>query len=207
MKKYIKPTSPKQAGINQPSKDSKTKKKQKQTINKNNEYKKKKVYKSQKIAPTKDSNIKELYIRKNDTPKEKKHPEFGTSNLEKKFAKEFLEKLNVDYQWQFKAESIGRYFDYYIPSANLLIELDGDFYHGYNILYENMSPMQKKNNRVDRDKDKWAKEHKIPLIRIWEHEINKEPSKVMNMLKTEIKIYTEKYNKILEKKNKPINKK
>lgn len=205
MKKYIKPTSPKQAGINQPSKDSKTKKKQ--TINKDNEYKKKKVYKSQKIAPTKDSNIKELYIRKNDTPKEKKHPEFGTSNLEKKFAKEFLEKLNVDYQWQFKAESIGRYFDYYIPSANLLIELDGDFYHGYNILYENMSPMQKKNNRVDRDKDKWAKEHKIPLIRIWEHEINKEPSKVMDMLKTEIKKYTEKYNKILEKKNKPINKK
>lgn len=205
MKKYIKPTSPKQAGINQPSKNSKTKKKQ--NINKDNEYKKKKVYKSQKIAPTKDSNIKELYIRKNDTPKEKKHPEFGTSNLEKKFAKEFLEKLNVDYQWQFKAESIGRYFDYYIPSANLLIELDGDFYHGYNILYENMSPMQKKNNRVDRDKDKWAKEHKIPLIRIWEHEINKEPSKVMNMLKTEIKNYTEKYNKILEKKNKPINKK
>ena len=58
MKNYIKPTSPKQARVNQPKKDSKTKKTQNKNINEDKECKKKKIYKSQKITPTKDSNIK-----------------------------------------------------------------------------------------------------------------------------------------------------
>ena len=98
---------------------------------------------------------------------------------------------------------IGRYYDFYIPSCNTLIEVDGDHYHSYNILYENMSPMQKKNHRVDKIKNKWAREHNIPLIRIWEHDINKNGKKVMEMLKEELKKNTELYNLQLEKKNRP----
>ena len=54
--------------------------------------------------------------------------------------------------------------------------------HGNGLLHEEKSPMQKKNERVDKLKDVWAAEHGIPLIRIWEHDINENPGKVMDIL-------------------------
>lgn len=205
MKNFIKPTNPKKARTSQPTKGESVKTKKRTTDNTKNATNpvKQRIYKSQKVAPTKDGNIKELFIRRNDTPKEKKHPEYGTSKLEERFAKNFLDKLGYEYETQFKAESIGRYYDFYLPNANLLIEIDGDYFHSYGLVYEDMNPMQKKSHRVDKDKDKWAQTHKIPLIRIWEHDINKTPKKVMDMLKEQIPIYIEKYNKELEKKKRP----
>lgn len=130
----------------------------------------------------------------------KKHKEYGTSKLEEKFAKEFLEKLGVNYVYQYKAESIGRYFDFYIPSANLIIEIDGDFWHSYNVEYENMTPTQKRNKRVDEAKNKWAVFHGIPVLRIWEHDINKNPAKVMQFLKEKLSVCSDKVKLEEEKK-------
>ena len=197
MKKFVKPTSPKKARTNQPSKDSTT------NTKKSTGTTKQKVYKSQKITPTKNASIKDSVIRRNDTPKERKHPEYGTSKLEDRFAKDFLDKLGIVYETQYKAESIGRFYDFYLPASNTIIEVDGDYYHSYGLLYEQMSPMQKKNKRVDEQKDKWAREHNINLIRIWEHDINKNPSKVLNMLKEKLSEYSLKYQKEQEKKQRP----
>ena len=205
MKKYVKPTSPKKATANQPSKgETKNTKKRTTTNTKNNTgTTRQKVYKSQNIIPSKDNTIKEGFIRRNDTPKERKHPEYGTSKLEDRFAKNFLEKLGVVYETQFKAESIGRYYDFYLPDYNVIIECDGDYYHSLGLMYEQMSPMQKKNKRVDEQKNKWAREHKIPLIRIWEHDINKNPKSVMEFLKEELTKYEEQYKKEQYKKLRP----
>lgn len=205
MRKYIKPTNIKKARVNQPTKDSKPKK-TKTTKEKTNS--KQIVYKSQKIVPTKENTIKEGFIRRNDTPKERKHPEFGTSKLEEKFAKNFLDKIGIEYDYQFKAESIGRYYDFYIPSANIIIEVNGGYWHSDPRLYEGkeLTPTQKKNKRVDADKKKWADWHKIPIYYFWEKDINETPLKVFEMLKDIIKDETEKYNKIIEKKNRPIKK-
>ena len=52
-------------------------------------------------------------IKKNIERSKKSHPKYGTSKLEKKFAKEFLDKLGVKYEEQFYAESIKRYYDFY----------------------------------------------------------------------------------------------
>ena len=122
--------------------------------------------------------------------------DYGTSKLEERFARDFLDKFKIHYIYQFKAESIGRYYDFYIPSANLLIEVDGDYYHAYGLVYEQMSPMQKRNSRVDKEKDHWAYANGIPLIRIWEHDINNHPESVMKILEKEIGINKER--KILE---------
>lgn len=54
--------------------------------------------------------------------------EYGTSKLEDKFAKEFLDKLGVNYIRQFKAESIERYYDFYLVDSHILIEIDGDYW-------------------------------------------------------------------------------
>jgi very-short-patch-repair endonuclease len=205
MKKYIKPTTPRKATTNQPIKGvtTNTKKNTATKTKKGPEEAKQRVYKSQNVVPTKDSTIKDGFIRKNDTPKERKHPEYGTSKLEDKFAKNFLDKLGIRYETQFKAESIGRYYDFYLPDYQVLIEIDGDYYHSYNLVYEQMSPMQKKNKRVDEQKNKWALHHKIPLIRIWEHDINESPKKVMEVLKTELSKFGEQYKKELDKKLRP----
>lgn len=205
MQKYVKPTNPKKARTSQPSKDSATNTKKNASTNtkKSTGTTKQRVYKSQKITPTKNASIKDSVIRRNDTPKERKHPEYGTSKLEDRFAKDFLDKLGLVYETQYKAESIGRYYDFYLPASNTIIEVDGDYYHSYGLLYEQMSPMQKKNKRVDDQKDKWAREHGISLIRIWEHDINKNPSQVMKMLKEKLSEYSEKYKKEQEKKQRP----
>ena len=140
-----------------------------------------------KTVKKKSPTVGEIIRKKKDKGK-KPHPDYGTSKLETKFAKEFLDKLGVKYERQFYAEDIKRYYDFYLPEQRVLIEVDGTYYHGYGLLYEDMNPMQKHNNRVNKNKNEWAAEHSIPLIRIWEHDINNHPSKVLTYLKKRIGI-------------------
>jgi very-short-patch-repair endonuclease len=147
---------------------------------------KKSVYKKKK-KPT----VSEI-IKKNIERSKKLHPKYGTSKLEKKFAKEFLDKLGIKYEEQFEAKDIKRFYDFYLSEYRILLEVDGSYYHGYGKTYEEKTPMQKKNERVDRIKDEWALSHGIPIIRIWEHDINKNPEKVFKILKEAIGIASEK---------------
>ena len=107
-------------------------------------------------------------------------------------AKEFLDKLGVKYEEQYYAESIKRYYDFYLPECRVLIEVDGDYWHSYGKVYEEMTPTQKKNARVDKIKNEWALSRGIPIIRIWEHDINENPQKVFSILRENIGIATEK---------------
>ena len=118
--------------------------------------------------------------------KDKEHPEYGTSELEMRFAKNFLDKLGVEYIYQFRMASIGRYLDFYCPNENLALEIDGDYWHAYGLIYEEMNPTQKRNHRVDKEKTRWCLMNGIPLIRIWEHDINDHPESVMKMLKEKL---------------------
>lgn len=59
-------------------------------------------------------------------------------------------------------------------------------------MHEDKNPMQKKNEYVDKIKDEWALAHGIPIIRIWEHDINENQQKVMAMLKETVQIYKDK---------------
>lgn len=124
----------------------------------------------------------------------RRHPKFGTSKLEQDFAKEFLEKLGIEYVWQFEAKDIGRFFDFYLPKHNLIIEVDGSYFHSDPRLVkeEDMNRMQKHNKWVDAHKDKWALMHSIPIMRIWEKDIREHPMKVMNDLKKRLYMEEEK---------------
>lgn len=131
--------------------------------------------------------------------KKRPHPKYGTSKLEDYFAENFLDAIGVKYVRQYEAKEIGRFYDFYCEKANVIIEVDGDYYHSYGLKYEEKNPMQKHNEWVDRVKDEWALERGIPVIRIWEHDIHENPEKVMKILKEAIGKYTEKQNKIREK--------
>lgn len=133
--------------------------------------------------------------KKVSSPKKRWHPAYGTSKLEDKFATEFLDKLGVEYEKQFKAEDIGRYYDFYLPKWKLLIEVDGDYYHSKGLTYEQMSPMQKRNNRVDKLKNEWAILHGYKIIRVWESDINQNSTKLLERLKEYLLIEDEKIKK------------
>lgn len=131
----------------------------------------------------------------------KAHKQYGTSKLEEDFAHQFLDKLKVEYVYQFEAKDIGRFYDFYLPNHNLLIEIDGDYYHSKGLVYEEMSPMQKKNKRVDELKNKWALLHCIPIMRIWESDIRKRPSEVIKRLKERLYLTKEEVKKKKNKRN------
>ena len=135
----------------------------------------------QPIKKTVNTNTQKTIKKK---PLKKKHKEYGTSKLEEKFAKEFLDKLGVEYVYQFKADSIGRYYDFRITNGPI-IEINGSYWHGDERLYEEkeLNRVQKRTKYIDSIKEKWALEHNIPIYYIWEKDINENPSKVMKMLK------------------------
>ena len=128
---------------------------------------------------------------KNNRKYVRHHQEFGTSKLEERFARYFLERLGVKYVYQFKAESIGRYYDFRILPNGPIIEIQGSYWHGDKRLYEEseLNAIQKRNIKVDEKKRKWCSMNGIKLIYIWEQDINKNPDGVLNFLKEELKNY------------------
>lgn len=114
----------------------------------------------------------------------KSHPNFGTSKLEQDFAKDFLDKLNVEYEWQFEAKEIGRYYDFRIKDGPI-IEINGGYWHGDPRIYESkdLNGIQKKTQRVDEHKKKWALMHGIPIYYFWEKDIKERPKEVLEELK------------------------
>lgn len=134
---------------------------------------------------------------------------YGTSKLEVDFAREFLDKLGLKYIYQYEAKDIGRFFDFAViqhqdipyltenkdgiecikqEGQNIMVafcvEVDGSWFHSDpRVVNERkLNPMQKHNKVVDFVKDRWCGLHGIPLLRIWEYDIRKNPKKVFEEL-------------------------
>lgn len=171
---------------------------------------KKKTNKDSRLPKTSSAsaNRKRGLEKKKMFDKNKNHPQYGTSKLEEDFARDFLDKLGVEYEYQFEAKEIGRFYDFYLPNSRILIEIDGDYFHSNPLIYEDkdLNQMQKRNKVIDEVKNKWALLHGYPIIRIWEHDIRKNPSQVMKELKKVL--YIEDKKAVLkENKNKRHNNK
>lgn len=138
-----------------------------------------------------------------------KDQKYGTSKLEKLFATEFLDKMGLKYIYQFEAADIKRFFDFAVTThveveypmetkdgiacvkqggklfqITFMVEIDGDYYHFNPETNEGkkMNGMQIHNRFVDSLKNHWCGMHCIPLLRIWENDIRKNPQKVMQQL-------------------------
>ena len=155
----------------------------------------KQVIKKEFKSKVKQKNSKKVVSKK------KKHPQYGTSKLEEDFAREFLDKLGIKYVYQYEAKDIGRFFDFFIPESRLILEVDGDYWHGNPEKYkeDELKGHQKRAKRVDEYKTKWALLHGIPILRFWESDIRKNPKKVLKILEEEI---GNRDKKILLEKNK-----
>jgi very-short-patch-repair endonuclease len=98
---------------------------------------------------------------KSFSDKGKKH-----SNLELEICNEF-QLAGIKTMPQYEID--GYYFDLYLPEYNILVEIDGDFWHPKS-LDECKYDFQKSNYKKDKRKDKLCKSKNIQLIRIRESE-------------------------------------
>lgn len=180
-----------------------------------------------KVKQTKNNRKKSA--RSNTVRKRKVSQQYGTSQLERDFARDFLDKLGLKYIYQFEAKEIKRYYDFAITVyddypfkyeekdglksiiqegkeflVSFLIEVDGDYFHSNPSVVDekNLNPMQKHNKMVDKHKDEWAAMQGLPLLRLWESDIRKKPRKVLSELKKAVE-QARKKRLILENKKKP----
>lgn len=110
------------------------------------------------------------------------------SNKKTKIESKFeliLNLLNVEYQYQYEFKN--RIFDFKINNKNILIEVDGDFYH-CNPNTQHSEPLyetQKLTKKNDDFKNILCQNHGMKLLRFWEKDINERPEWVLNELKRE----------------------
>ena len=76
---------------------------------------------------------------------------------------------------EFETQKIvgGKIYDFFIPSKNMLIEVDGDYWHAKDKELKEMSLMQKKTFYNDNKKNAIAKNNGFEIERVWEEEIMK----------------------------------
>lgn len=95
--------------------------------------------------------------------------------------KQLLTSMDIEYEFQYRFG--GYLFDFFIPSDNLLIEVDGDFYHSNPLYYEEPKfETQLLVRANDIKKNKVAKDSNMKLLRFWETDINDNIEQVSNIL-------------------------
>ena len=77
--------------------------------------------------------------------------------------------LQIKYISEYEIE--GKFFDYFLPNKNILIEIDGEYWHAKNIDYDNMSEIQKRVIVNDRFKNNLAKKYNFLLKRFWVQDV------------------------------------
>ena len=116
-----------------------------------------------------------------------------TSKLEIKFM-DILNNIgyikDVDYIHNHLVSNIKTFFDFYLPSKKIIIEVDGDFYHcNPNTKYSKPEyEIQKKNISNDNRKNTWCENHNITLLRYWEKDINERPEWIISDLRQKLSL-------------------
>jgi len=113
-----------------------------------------------------------------------KDSHINSSKLETFFEERVLKPLNVKYSDQKKVST--KYYDFYLPEYNLLIEVDGDYYHAKD-RDKKLNEMQKKNIVNDHKKNLIANSKGYNIIRFWESTIKNKTLTVIKELKEELR--------------------
>jgi very-short-patch-repair endonuclease len=83
--------------------------------------------------------------------------------------KEILTFLNIPFEHQFRLGNCS--FDFHVSNTNILIEVDGDYFHANPKKYSTLNSMQLKMRERDKRHDDAAKFNNYILLRFWEDDI------------------------------------
>jgi len=107
-------------------------------------------------------------------------------NKLEKYVSSILDENNINYTFQFflkTKEGTCKSYDFKIKNTNILIEIDGDYWHGGPSLEKHFYKLEE-TKQNDVLKDKLALENGFTLIRIWESDIYKQPDLIINKIKS-----------------------
>jgi G:T-mismatch repair DNA endonuclease (very short patch repair protein) len=86
--------------------------------------------------------------------------------------KEILEKLDIKFIQNFKFKY--NHYDFYLNELNILVEIDGTYWHGKDLEWEQLNSTQKKSRKNDIKKNQVCLENDQLLLRLWEDELEEE---------------------------------
>jgi very-short-patch-repair endonuclease len=124
-----------------------------------------------KVKP--NSSIHPLFKAKLKEERIRKHREEQIANVNglEKFFMEILKRLKIRYTFQY--EFGGKLFDFHLSDFNVLVEVDGDYWHGNPKFYPKLKyKHQRMSRRNDKKKNLLCEQGGIQLIRYWEDDIN-----------------------------------
>lgn len=86
------------------------------------------------------------------------HEKFGASNIE--------QQVMIDH-----GERKAWLIDFYVRSLSVYVEVDGVFWHGLNVPYDQLHPTKREKFDADRKQDAWFKSQGLKLVRITDQEL------------------------------------
>ena len=108
------------------------------------------------------------------------HPGPFTNTKPELKMKDILNDLNIPFEHQFR---LGNHlYDFHIPNTNILIEVDGDYWHGNPKKFKKLNKIQQKIKQRDIKHNKIAKNNNFVLLRFWENDILNNEERVKTKL-------------------------
>lgn len=109
--------------------------------------------------------------------------------------KEILDELSIKYQYKFRIYNETkdpfwyREFDFLIENTKILVEIDGDYWHGNENIFKPLNEHQKETKKKDKIKEQFAIDNKYKVIRFWGSELKESKNKIKNKLINLLKQY------------------
>lgn len=103
--------------------------------------------------------------------------------------KNFLGEINI---CNIKNKTINNFLcDFYLPDYNFVIECDGDYWHANPLFYSNKKLTNPQIKNIERDirKNTMLNNNKIPFLRFWEYDINKNFDFVKSEIKNKLNLF------------------
>jgi len=114
---------------------------------------------------------------------------FGKKTDIEKMFEVILEELEIPFQCKFriydknKVNFWFREYDFLILNTNILIEVDGDYWHGNQNIFEELTEFQKSIQINDEIKENFAKNKGYNVIRFWGSDIKKNSQEIKNIIR------------------------
>jgi G:T-mismatch repair DNA endonuclease (very short patch repair protein) len=110
-----------------------------------------------------------------------KASKYGDDTSIEKFVEDFLVSKNIEFKKQKAIRFIN--VDFFVPSKNLVIQVNGDYWHCNPKLYPTpKNNIQKKNIEKDKIATKIIMDAGLNLLEIWESDIKEDPLRVQERI-------------------------
>lgn len=114
--------------------------------------------------------------------------EYGKETDIERLFKDILDDLSIKYQYKFRIYNETkepfwyREFDFLIENTKILIEIDGDYWHGNEKLFKPLNEHQKETKIKDKIKEDFAVSNGYEVIRFWGSELKESKNKIKSKL-------------------------